>query len=273
MIDEIYEDDIKQLQYNYYLNYYKNTLKLKDFETRINNRFDEEAIEYKRLQLIINDYLNISDIKSKKVLVIGLGTGSVLYGLKQLGFHEIYGIEPNLEALEISKLKAKKLNLEVLNLLDSVAEKLPYEDNFFDFIFTYTVFEHISDVEKGFDELIRSLKFGGSAYLSFPNYNYPYEDHYKIPALTFLGKSITKIFAYLLRKDSKFIDTLNFLTIYSVDRILKKYQNIVYFRVNHPYPQVNKSSKIYKNIYHGFFKFFYKRLNMNKNQEIIIKKK
>lgn len=272
MINEVYDKNIINLQNKYYEQYYKKTLFLRDADIRIKNRLEEEELEFKRVRLIFLHYLNTNNLEDKNILVIGLGTGSVLYGLNKIGFKNIYAVEPNIEALKISHLKAEKLGLNKKNITCDYSESLPFKENSFDYIFTFTVFEHVTDVNKSFDEAIRTLRVNGTMYLEVPNYNYPYEDHYKISAPTFLGKKITKLFAYLLRGDSAFINTLQFLTPYKIDKILKNYKNIVYLRVCNPYPK-NILNKSYKGIlYQNFYKLFYKTFNMSKNQEIIIKK-
>lgn len=267
-----YDDKITKLQKEYYREFYKDTLNLPDYNRRIENRFNEELEDKKKLEKIFND-LKLSDFKNKKILIIGLGTGGVLKPLCEMGFENIYGIEPNKKALEICHLKAEKLFITNENLTAHVAENMPFDDSFFDLIFSWSVFEHVQDLEKTFDETIRVLNNRATAYINCPNYNYPLENHYKIPAFTFLGKFITKIFSFIFRNKFDFIDTLQFTTPYKIDKILRAKQDIIYFRLYRPHTNFNIKSSIKNKLSFLFYTFFDKTLNVSKNQEIVIVKK
>jgi SAM-dependent methyltransferase len=85
---------------------------------------------------------------------VGLGTGRFAYplGIKQ-------GIEPSEEMAK----KARKRGLEIMN---GVAEQLPYKDMKFDFVLFVTVC-HLANVRKAFSEAHRVLKPGGSLLVGF----------------------------------------------------------------------------------------------------------
>lgn len=266
-----YTQEIKSLQYDYYHKYYKDTLNLPDYEDRIENRFFEEVNDAKFLKNILGE-LKITDIDTKKILIIGLGTGSVLKHLVEMGCKDIYGIEPNEDALKICHLKGSILQIDISKLTNHFAENMPFNDSSFDFIFSRSVFEHVQDLEKSFSETIRVLKSGGISYTNCPNYNYPLEDHFKIPAFTFFGRTVTKIFSILFRGKAEFIDSLQFTTPYKIDRILKKSKNIFYYRIYRSYSEA-KTSSLKENIKVLFYKFFQKELNMVKTQEIVVVKK
>lgn len=266
-----YTKEITALQKKYYYHYYKKTLNLPDYKDRIESRLLEEISDSEFLNNIIKE-LRIDDIQNKSILIIGLGTGSVLKPLVDMGCKKIYAIEPNLDALKISHLKAELLSLDCSKLTGDIAEDMLFEENSFDFIFSRSVFEHVQDLEKSFEETIRVLKQGGISYTNCPNYNYPLEDHFKIPAFTFLGKFFTKFFTYIFRRRTRFIDTLIFTTPKRIDKLLKCKMNIMYFRICRPY-SVNKDLSLKSKIKLEFYKFFQKEINMEKTQEIVIYKK
>ena len=89
-----------------------------------------------------------------KGIEVGLGTGRFArpLGIKQ-------GIEPSEEMAK----KAKKRGIEIM---DGVAEQLPYKDMKFDFVLFVTIC-HLANVKKAFTEANRVLKPGGSVIIAF----------------------------------------------------------------------------------------------------------
>lgn len=79
-------------------------------------------------------------------------------------------------------------------------EALPFEDNCFDAILTFDVFEHVRDPKKVLDECYRVLKDGGRLFLVFPGYFHPLEHHYNhvtmLPFFHYFFSSETLIQAY-----------------------------------------------------------------------------
>ena len=85
---------------------------------------------------------------------VGLGTGRFA---KALGIKE--GVEPSEEMAK----KAMKRGIEIMK---SVAEKLPYSDYHFDFILFVTIC-HLNDLKMALSEAHRVLKRGGSIIIGF----------------------------------------------------------------------------------------------------------
>ena len=77
---------------------------------------------------------------------------------------KVEGIEPNDEANEIANQKIKLLDLKNINI-QRFSEDLPFKDNKFDFVYCYTVLEHVANVKKSISEMIRVLQPGGGFYL------------------------------------------------------------------------------------------------------------
>ena len=89
-----------------------------------------------------------------KGIEVGLGTGRFA---EPLGIKE--GIEPS---SEMGK-KAMKRGIEVM---DGVAERLPYGDLQFDFVLLVTIC-HLDEIKEAFVQAYRVLKHGGSIILGF----------------------------------------------------------------------------------------------------------
>ena len=86
---------------------------------------------------------------------VGLGTGrfSVALGIKE-------GVEPAFEMREI----ALKRGIEVM---DAVAEDLPYKDLHFDFVLMAASISYFNNLQEAFREANRVLKPGGSLIIGF----------------------------------------------------------------------------------------------------------
>jgi len=96
---------------------------------------------------------------SARVLDVGAGGGSFLVACERLGYR-CEGIEPWEEA----RLNAIKLSEHMgvpVRIVDGMAESIPYGDETFDMVHALSVVEHVSDVEKAFNEIYRVLKPGG----------------------------------------------------------------------------------------------------------------
>lgn len=263
--------EIRDKIYDYYKSYYLETLGLKSFEERIEKyRYNEDEVSKSRIQHYL-DYINY-DIQGKKALVVGTGTGAQVIALNQLGCKDLHGIEPYAPGLELTKLKVSEVGLDPVHFTDDVAEALPYEDESFDFVYCFTVVEHVQNVKKSLDEMVRCLKPGGYAIINTPDYNHPYEPHYKVPAPTFLGNFCTKIFIKLIGRNASFVNTLQLVTRRKIDKILRTHSNITYLRLIKPYPKKKKSKNMILKVLNGINNLSLRVFNIYPNQDIFIKK-
>lgn len=110
--------------------------------------------------------------KDQKILEIGCGRGEFLNEFQNFGL-DTYGVDLSDFCKKFfSKLKFKKVDLE--------KEKLPFEDNFFDVIYSKSLIEHFYFPEKIIQESYRVLKPGGIIITLTPewefNQKYFYED-------------------------------------------------------------------------------------------------
>jgi SAM-dependent methyltransferase len=110
-------------------------------------------------------------LKTGKLLDMGCGTGYFAGFMKQAGW-KVTGLEKNEGA---RKFASSKFNLEVLE--DSDLEK--YEDNYFDCITLWHVFEHFHDPLKYLVLIKRLLKPGGICIAAMPNCSSYDAQHYR----------------------------------------------------------------------------------------------
>ncbi len=126
-----------------------------------NKRFSEEGITYLfgRKKFETKKILELlSPQKGEAILEIGCNKGELVEVLRNYSPATI-GVDVNSEAIKNSKTKGLKA---------VSAEKLEFENNFFDKIVSSHTIEHIPDLKKAFKETERVLKPGGIAVLVYP---------------------------------------------------------------------------------------------------------
>ena len=93
--------------------------------------------------------------RSARVLEVGSNVGNQLLCLQSLGFYNLYGIELQSYAVELSKARTKRINI-----IEGSALDIPYKDDYFDLVFTSGVLIHISpsDIEGTLREIYRCTR-------------------------------------------------------------------------------------------------------------------
>ncbi len=155
---------------------------------------------YKIILRILDEFGG--NLVNPKILDFGCGTGNIAVELRKLSF-DVYGVDIDKQAVEEvrHKFSENKFEKERIQLIDSRKEffeiksdyKLPFEDGFFDFIYAYQVFEHISDMDKALQELGRVLKPGGFIFAEFPSSYSIVEPHLKLPFVHWLPYSGVRV--------------------------------------------------------------------------------
>ncbi len=122
-----------------------------DFKNHANRRY--------ALEPYIFDFAKFGDWKDKKVLEIGLGLGADHEKFAE-GGAILYGIDLTERAVNLTKLRFDKAELNS-NIQVGDAEKLPYQSNFFDLVYSWGVIHHTPNTLKAAQEILRVLKPGG----------------------------------------------------------------------------------------------------------------
>jgi ubiquinone/menaquinone biosynthesis C-methylase UbiE len=163
-----------------------------------------------------------------KILDMACGVGTFLfYGLNK--GYDVYGIEPEQWKLLYMDKKIKERGYPLdykKRILEGVGEDLPFKDNFFDYITTYQTLEHVQNIDKTIDELIRVLSVGGKLRIQAPDYNSCYEPHYCLPFLPKMNRQLAKLYLRILKKPTKGLNTLNWTTSKYLIKYLGKFPNI-----------------------------------------------
>ena len=176
----------------------------------------------------INKFEKI-DFKGKKLLEVGAGVGTFLIIARTKFGIEAFGVEPSEDEFssfnEVSLALLKEYNLPSNMVAKSVAEKLPFPDASFDFVYSTNVLEHVKNPSKVLSESIRVLKPGGYLQFVIPNYFSFWEGHYGIiwPCIT--NKSLAKIYAKIIGRNPDYIDTLQLINPFYLKKILSGFKN------------------------------------------------
>ena len=114
-------------------------------------------------------------------LDFGCGAGRTVAAATELGFEHTHGydIKPYLED-ELTKDERFKFNKPGNYIM-------PYTDDFFDFIVSDQVFEHVVDQNAAFREIYRILKPGGCCIHIIPAKYTPIELHINVPLGSIIG--------------------------------------------------------------------------------------
>ena len=113
-------------------------------------------------------YLFVHYLSSKtKLLDIGCGIGEYVRAFRQLNILA-FGLDKRIETNP--DLGYYKCDIEI--------EQIPFPDNYFDFIFTKSVIEHVQNIEHLFTEIYRVLKPSGKIIVMTPDWSSCYKDFY-----------------------------------------------------------------------------------------------
>jgi len=109
-------------------------------------------------RLMINGF-DLSWFKGKKCLDAGCGSGRYIKAMLDLGAKEVVGID-----LDI-KIARKNIKSKKVKLIKGDIRKIPYKDEYFDFVCCNGVLHHTKNPKKIINELSRVLKKDGFLFL------------------------------------------------------------------------------------------------------------
>ncbi len=141
----------------------------KSLDTENKTYFDRWATKYDKGRITrwfqYTQDLSISVMslqRDSKVLDVGCGTGfAVLELATRVSEGKAYGIDISHEMIEQAKAKIPDDLSERVEFCEGSSDKMPYQDNFFDFILCTNSFHHYPDPIKALKEMQRVLKPGG----------------------------------------------------------------------------------------------------------------
>ncbi|NQV93136.1 class I SAM-dependent methyltransferase [Candidatus Kaiserbacteria bacterium] len=198
---------------------------------------------------LYNDFVKrVGSPVNKKVLEIGFGNGlQVVVFAKNGALMSGVEVESVLYTIASENISERKLTSD-LRLYDGTI--MPFENDYFDYIYTTSVFEHVSDLTTMLNEIYRVLKPGGKVYISFPNRLWPKETHTGIWFANYLPLPVVRFLFKIFKRSSIEDWNLHFLTFFSVIKRIRK-NNIPLIVVYELYSQ-----NVFKRILKKFFSVF-----------------
>ncbi len=134
----------------------------KEFYREIDSRFFANANEYLPLKnLPFDGLIDFESLRDKKVLEIGVGNGSHAQLLATYS-GDFTGIDLTDYGVKSTTERMKAFGLDNAKILQMNAEDLQFEDNSFDFIWSWGVIHHSANPRQILKEINRVLKPGGT---------------------------------------------------------------------------------------------------------------
>lgn len=195
--------------------------------------------EVERNSKFVDSLLARMSGKPKVVVDVGAGYAgtAINFALKKIKTIVIEPSSLQRRCIEniLKKYPSVKKNIKIL---DGVAEKLPLLENSVDLLILSEVLEHVNNVQKSMKEVARVLKPNGYAYISFPNYLFPVEQHYHLAYWPLMSKRLFSIWANFLliilniqkqntinrdfSKIKSFIYSINYMTDSRAEKLFQK---------------------------------------------------
>jgi pseudaminic acid biosynthesis-associated methylase len=131
----------------------------KEYTDRNALSLQEMELLYKKHYGITRTEMNLKFLgdfdRDMRVLEVGSNIGNQLLCLQKAGFKNLYGIELQSYAVELSKSRT-----EGINIIQGSAFDIPFKDSFFGLVFTSGLLIHIApeDINRVLDEIHRCTK-------------------------------------------------------------------------------------------------------------------
>jgi len=182
--------------------------------------------------------LNILDTiqykRGIKVLDIGLGLGfpSIEIAMRLGNSSKVYGLDPWKAGIERAKQKMRMFGLSNIELIEGLAEQMPFVDRLFDLIVSNNGINNVQNIEKTIEECNRVAKAGARFIFAF-NTDQTFIEFYNVYRQVLnennLGKYNDKISEHIYSKRKPVSEIENYLK-YSGFKIDSIHEDIFYYR-------------------------------------------
>ena len=182
-------------------------------------------------------------------LEIGCGVGfqssMIAKMCRKIVAMDIYYVNRFTHSLGIDRAKEylSGVNVGNVDLVSCSAERLPFKDNYFDFVFSSSVLEHITNRELALKEINRVLKKNGYAVAVVPNFMLSVYAFFYTPLYLIKRAVVYTLNSIQTRSNAKACDSFRGFSI----------KNFRESRPSFPLPEPHGS---YKSIFHEMFEYF-----------------
>ncbi len=177
-----------------------------------------------RGQWLIDTLKNFKQLKGKRVLDIGSGSGGISIAFVKNNI-ETVNFDTERKYTIVSQRWAEE-NGVMLNQMLASGEEMPFKDKSFDVILCSDIIEHLERPDNLVREVSRILKKEGLVYITCPNKMSPrliWEDnHYFLPLIVLLPRKLADIYVRATNRGEK--TEVIFLPTYS--KLIKMFKKV-----------------------------------------------
>src|SRR5262249_3365544 len=157
--------------------------------------------------------------QSSSVLDVGIGSGSNLRMLAEMGFSHVIGLDPNPDVIRICQDKG------FTSVQEGSISDLPFSSESFDLVLATDVIEHVQDDATALKEICRVLRPGGYALITVPAFQslWGLQDEVALHSRRYhLGTLVERVIgAKLAVVKSYYFNYLLFVPIWSARQIIR----------------------------------------------------
>lgn len=132
---------------------------------------------------------------------LGCGSGASLPSLAA-DFRCVYGVDPYLPDLVLARKLCEEYDLGNVFLVQALGQNLPFESDVLDYVRALNVIEHLFDVDRVFQEIVRCLRSMGCFCGDSRNRYDPFlpEPHVRLRWVGFLPRRLMPVYVRIFRR-------------------------------------------------------------------------
>jgi len=128
----------------------------------VRSQLDAQAQKRYELEPYIRDFARFEDGRDRDILEVGVGMGAAHLEWGKSSPRSLTGVDLTPRAIEFTRSRFQAHGLES-RLECADAERLPFDDDSFDLVYSWGVLHHSPNTAKAIDEVFRVLRPGGIA--------------------------------------------------------------------------------------------------------------
>jgi ubiquinone/menaquinone biosynthesis C-methylase UbiE len=245
----------------------KRTNELIDLYTKMSLSAEQrEFNRFKELDFVSKKY-GLPSLTPDCALDLGAGMGPALPQLAGR-FNHVLAVDISLKHLIMARKRCQERSHQNVTFVCACAEKLPVTGNYFSFVNSADVLEHVADSETYLREIERVLKPQGILWASTPNrFTILPEGHVKLWGVGFLPRAVQEYYVGLIGRTAyRGIRPISYIEVNKLLRsVFKRYEIILPVDINEiiePHPAIEPNS-LWK-VARAYWKFINKHRTMRR---------